>query len=101
MIEKEKIQRSNLAAEFLDSRFWKDYLEPWIEKQKRRLEQENMALPNTEKFHQKREEMKSRWTACGMIEQILNEWRRDREFIEKSNKLEKARQKMSGPARSK
>ena len=101
MIEKEKIERSNLATSFLDSILWKNYLEPWVENQKRRLEHENMALPNTDKFHQRREDMKSRWTACGMIGQILNEWRQDKISIEKSNELEKARQVMTGPIRSK
>lgn len=63
--------------------------------------QDYISLPLEEKFHTKMEDIKARYTACSIIEQQLRNWAREKEIIEKDKEFEKARQKMSGPKRSK
>ena len=92
---KEILARSNLAKDFLESELWKDYLNPWVDTEKTRLMQNYISLPNTEKFHAKREDMKARFTACSMIGGILNVWKGERQSIERSEEMKKADKKMT------
>lgn len=96
MKDTERIARSNRAAEFLKSSFWIDNLKPWIDEQERRLKDDYFGLPNTEKFHAKREDMKSRCIGCTMIQDILNTWKNDRDLIQRSKELKKADEAMMG-----
>jgi|TARA_Y100000310_G_scaffold292578_1_gene321439 UDP-2,3-diacylglucosamine pyrophosphatase LpxH len=96
MNDKDKIIRSELAREFLKSRFWAEHLHPWVESERTRLAHSNMALPDTEKFHRQREDNKSRWTACGIIEQIAKEWATDEELIKRSKEMQIADKSMMG-----
>jgi len=92
----EKLERSNLAAEFLKSVFYKQYLLPWINEQEKRLKDDYFGLPNTEKFHAKREDIKARCVGCTMVSGILNTWKLDRQLIEKAKELAKADKAMMG-----
>lgn len=92
----ERITRSNRAAEFLTSNFWKEDLDPWLELEKARLMQDYISLPNTEKFHSKREDLKARFTACSMIEGILNVWKNEKDLVQRNKELKKADEAMMG-----
>jgi len=96
MKDTERITRSNRAAEFLKSPFWTDNLGPWLEGEKSRLMQDYISLPNTDKFHSKREDLKARFTACSMVEGILNVWKNEKELVQRSKELEKANEAMTG-----
>jgi len=96
MTEKEKITRSIRASKFLDDKFWIEDLQPWIEKEKSRLEREFIGYPLEDKFDKDRERAKTRHTACDIIPGVINIWRREKEEIKRNKELKEADNLMQG-----
>lgn len=96
MDNKERIKRSFLAKDFMESELWTEYLEVWFNNEKKRLSSDYISLPNTEKFHSKREDLKSRYGACGILEGLLKTWIREKKSIEKQEELRKADKAIKG-----
>jgi len=96
MNEKEIISRSIRANKFLNDKFWTYDLQPWIDKEKRRLSDEYIGYPMEDKFRDKRERAKTRYTACDIIPQIISTWKRERDDIKRSKELKIADNAIQG-----
>jgi len=96
MTDKEKIARSNRAIEFLNSDFWLNDLQPWIEKEKRRLSDEYIGIRLDDKFNKDRERIRTRYTACDIIPGVLKVWKRDKDEIKRIRELKIADNAIKG-----
>lgn len=96
MIDRDKIARSIRAITFLKSKFWVDDLQPYIEREKRRLEKEYMDYQMIPKFDKDRERAKRRHTACDIIPGVVNIWSKERNEIKKNKELKIADNIMTG-----
>jgi len=96
MTDKEKLSRSNRAIQFLNSDFWINDLQPYIEKEKRRLSDEYIGYRLDKKFDKDRERTRTRHTACDIIPGVIREWKRDKDEIKRSRELKIADKAMQG-----
>lgn len=96
MTDKDKIKRSNRAIQFLNSDFWINDLQPYIEKEKRRLEVEYMGYQMIPKYDKDRERAKRRHTACDIIPGVLKIWSKDKLQIKKDRELKMADNAIKG-----
>jgi len=96
MTDKDKARRSIRAIAFLKSDFWVNDLQPYIEKEKRRLEREYMDYQMIPKFDKDRERAKRRHTACDIIPGVVNIWSKERNEIKKNKELKIADNAIQG-----
>ena len=87
MTDKDKTARSIRALSFLNSDFYVNDLQPYIDKEKRKLEVEYMGYRMESKFDKDRERAKRRHTACDIIPGVIKIWSKEKREIKKNKEL--------------
>ena len=96
LTDKNKTARSTRALSFLNSNFWIEDLQPWIDNEKIRLSEEYIDYPMEDKFNKDRERAKTRYTACNIVPQIIKRWSKEKAEIKKNKELRIADKAMQG-----